>query len=443
MPWQHLTADLALERDPETGGYRHRVVVITVPRQSGKTTLLRAIGMQKMMLARNRGVFYTAQTGKDARERWTDLVRALETSALRTRIDVKRAAGKEQVILPNGSYFRCFAPTAESLHGYTPHDVMIDEAFAQDEAHGQALMGAIVPAMSTITDGQLYIVSTAGTASSVFLREWVEAGRSGQDGVALIEYAAAPGVNVYDPATWWTFHPALGYTIQPKALQDASESLSRAEFERAYANRWTMTESHLIPREVWDPLKSGVKAKKGDVLALSYDVSYDGSTSTIVGTFAAESDLWGGTHHSRILERHPGTDWLVPAVIAHRDNLKPRVIGADDGGQARAITDELLRRRVEVKTLNGRELASAFGRWMYRIEHSTDDNRLITHDGSDAFAEAAGAVVTRPMSDAVAPSRRHSAGDISPVIGSIVGVRMLEDAAPAAAEPRLYFPESA
>ena len=437
MPWQHLAADLALERRPD-GNYRHRVVVITVPRQSGKTTLLRAIGMQKMMLARNRGIFYTAQTGKDARERWTDLVRALETSAFRTRIDVKRAAGKEQVILPNGSYFRCFAPTAESLHGYTPHDVMIDEAFAQDESHGQALMGAIIPAMSTIKDGQLYIVSTAGTASSVFLREWVEAGRSGQEGVALIEYAAPAGTNAYDPAAWYTFHPAIGYTVEEGALHDAANSLSRAEFERAYANRWTMTESHLIPREVWDPLKSARKARKTDVLALTYDVAYDGSSSTIVGTYSTEKGLWGGVHHSRILERHPGTDWLVPAVIAHRDNLGPRMIGAQDGGMARAITDELGRRRVEVETLNERDFASAFGRWMYRIEH-----KKISHDGAAPFADAAAALATRPMGDAVAPSRRHSAGDISPAVASIVGVRMLEDAAPATSAPRVYFPESA
>jgi hypothetical protein len=315
---------------------------------------------------------------------------------------------------------------------------MIDEAFAQDEAHGQALMGAIVPAMSTIRDGQLYIVSTAGTASSVFLREWVEAGRSGQDGVALIEYAAAPGVNAYDPAAWWTFHPAIGYTVEEAALHDAANSLSRAEFERAYANRWTMTESHLIPREIWDPLRSGVKAKKGDVLALSYDVSYDGSTSTIVGTFASEADLWNGVHHSRILERHPGTDWLVPAVIAHRDNLNPRMIGADDGGHARAVTDELRRRKVEVETLNGRDFASAFGRFMYRVE-----NGQMTHDGEDAFAAAAVSLATRPMGDAVAPSRRHSAGDISPIVGAIVGSRMLEAAAPAQSEPRLYFPDTA
>lgn len=434
MPWQHQAADLALERTAD-GNYRYRVVVITVPRQSGKTTLLRAIGLQKMMLNPGRRIFYTAQTGMDARERWADLVEALERSPMRRKVDVKRAAGKERVVLPNGSYFRCFAPTPESLHGYTPHDVMIDEAFAQDEVHGEALMGAIVPAMSTVQDGQLYIVSTAGTKSSVFLRKWVDAARDGQDGVCLIDYGAADGVDAYDPAAWWTFHPAIGYTVRPEALTAAADQLSRAEYERAYANRWTLTESHIIPDELWRPLKSTQKAAPGDALVLSYDVSFDGSVSTILGTFAAEADLFHGVHHTRILERHAGTDWLVESMLTHAKQLKPRAIGAEDGGHARAITDELRRRHLEVTTLTAKDFASAFGRWMNRLEH-----KLLTHDGTQAFAAAAAAVATRPMGDSVAPSRRHSAGDVSPVIGAVVGSRLLEADGQAAAAPRFYFP---
>ena len=43
MPWQQLAADIALEIDPETGDLWYEEVVITVPRQSGKTTLIFAL----------------------------------------------------------------------------------------------------------------------------------------------------------------------------------------------------------------------------------------------------------------------------------------------------------------------------------------------------------------------------------------------------------------
>ena len=43
MPWQRMVADVALELDPATGRLAYRQIGLTVPRQSGKTTLLEAI----------------------------------------------------------------------------------------------------------------------------------------------------------------------------------------------------------------------------------------------------------------------------------------------------------------------------------------------------------------------------------------------------------------
>ena len=39
MPWQRRAVDVALEVDPASGLYRYGIVVVTVPRQSGKTKL--------------------------------------------------------------------------------------------------------------------------------------------------------------------------------------------------------------------------------------------------------------------------------------------------------------------------------------------------------------------------------------------------------------------
>ncbi len=39
MPWQRAAADVGCEIDPDTGGPAYREVIITVPRQQGKTTL--------------------------------------------------------------------------------------------------------------------------------------------------------------------------------------------------------------------------------------------------------------------------------------------------------------------------------------------------------------------------------------------------------------------
>ena len=70
MPWQRHVADVALEVEPSTGRLRYRRVVLTVPRQSGKTTLMlatflhRSLGMGSAQISA-----YAAQNGLDARVR--------------------------------------------------------------------------------------------------------------------------------------------------------------------------------------------------------------------------------------------------------------------------------------------------------------------------------------------------------------------------------------
>jgi phage terminase large subunit-like protein len=430
LPWQRYTADVAGELLPN-GTYRYKVVVVTVPRQSGKTTLVRAVTVDRALSRDGCGVFYTAQTGKDARERWADLVDAVKGSPLKSLATVRSAAGSERVLFPNGSMVRCFAPVATSLHGYTPPLVVLDEAFAHDEQTGNDLMGAIGPAQVTIPHRQLWIVSTAGTASSVFLRRWVDAGRAGTEGVALLEWAAGPDVtDTYDPSTWPAFHPAMvdtgnGPLVTAEAIAAQADQLTRAEFERAYLNRWTRTASNLIPAEDWDALANLEQELPADLptssVVYAYDVMPDRSTSALVAVWRAP----GRPTQARVVRSSPGVAWLHGAI----DQLREwgyRTFAAAEDGPAREVTDELARRGVDVETIGGRHYADAWGFLMRHIAEGT-----LEHDGSDALAVAAANVATRPLGDASAPSRRASAGDVTPLVALMVGAYVLERPPPA------------
>src|SRR5690606_5672588 len=71
MPWQRFVARVSTERHPDRPAeFRYKTVVLTVPRQSGKTTLTRCKLVHRGLVNPGRRSFYTAQTGKDARERW-------------------------------------------------------------------------------------------------------------------------------------------------------------------------------------------------------------------------------------------------------------------------------------------------------------------------------------------------------------------------------------
>ncbi|UVK60155.1 terminase [Arthrobacter phage Kels] len=442
MPWQVQVSRVASEKrvdDPRR--YRYPIVVITVPRQAGKTTLMRTVLTQRALKCRNRRAFYTAQTGKDATARWTDLVKDIENGPLSQFVQKRIAAGSQALTFPTGSTISPFAPTAKSLHGYTPHDVMLDEVFAHDEAAGNDLMGAIKPAQLTLVDKQLWIVSTAGTADSVFLKSWVDQGRlATQDsgaGVAYFEWSLADGLDPYDPANW-IFHPAVGHTITVEDLADDATSQTAGEWLRAYMNRWTTTQDACMDLVKWAALAGDPAPVPWGQVSVSYEVAHDRSCSAI---YAAWTDPTTGKPAVKLVQQGSGAEWLAPAVAKLYVEARPKVIGADDGGPTKAVTD-LLRRLpnarsgsngVEVTTLTARDFATACVSYMGHVE----DGSFI-HDGDPGHKAAVEVAATRPMGDSKVFSRRHSRGPIPELIAAAVALRLHEQAPAAMPAPAIY-----
>lgn len=431
MPWQQEIANVASERNPD-GSYRYPIVVVSVPRQAGKTTLLRAVGMFKLITRDGIEVFYTAQTGKDARDRWSDLVKVVQRSKVfQDKFTIFKAAGQEKLILWNGSAFRTFSPTATALHGYTPPAIFLDEAFAFDEQRGDDLMAAIIPAQITLKEKQLWIVSTAGTSSSTFLKKWIDAGRAGQDGIAIFEYAVPDGLDPKDPKILEKYHPAIGYTQTTESILAAAESMSSAEFARAFGNQWTSAESHTIAPELWDKCAKPLAPPSGPII-VSYEVAFGRKAGTILGSWINEDGLLC----QKIIQHEPGIEWMLPALERIRDTIEldgPLI--ADDGGETRQVTDALRRAGIEPNLISGRDHATAFGIWLRKIETGE-----LIHDNTPQFRSAALGLVTRYVSDTVIPSRRMSPADISPVIAAVSGA--WKALRPANDKPFIYLPEA-
>jgi hypothetical protein len=93
--------------------------------------------------------------------------------------------------------------------------------------------------MVTVGDAQLWAMSTAGTARSVWWRERLEAGRAaaqmGVDtGLATLEWAADPGADPTNEATWWSCMPALGRLADVDTVRQDLTSMGVKELRRAY-----------------------------------------------------------------------------------------------------------------------------------------------------------------------------------------------------------------
>ena len=213
MPWQSDVADVAMEVDPGTGLLVYRTVVVTVPRQSGKTKQELAVAVHRALgFGGGQKINYTAQTRIKAREKWEDdHVKTLMTSPFASLFRVRRTLGMESILWSNGSMHGIESTTEKAGHGDTLDLGFIDEAFAQRDSR---IEQAFKPAMITRPQPQLWIVSTAGTEASVYLRGKVDRGRVRcdmglADSVAYIEFSAPDDADPGDPAVWRACMPAM------------------------------------------------------------------------------------------------------------------------------------------------------------------------------------------------------------------------------------------
>ena len=356
MDWQRQVADVALEISPSTGLPAYREVCIAVPRQSGKTTLCLALELHRALsFGRNQLIAYTAQTGFDARKKlMDDQIPIVQSSSLSPLVDrVYRSNGNESIIFTTGSRIISLPNTPTAAHGKSVSLAIIDEAFADDDERREQ---ALLPAMATKRDGQLYVISTAGTPASVYFKRKVDQGRKAAEnkvtsGYAYFEWSAKSEDDPDDPATWWSCMPALGNTIDEAVVRHARSTMTDGEFRRAMLNQWTQVEDRLIPARLWAAVSSKTAAPSG-TLSFAIDASLDRSSACI---FAGDAE-----GNLELVDHRAGVSWVTDrALELYRRHKAPLVV--DSYSPAGALIERLEKGGVEVVRYSLRDMVNATG----------------------------------------------------------------------------------
>lgn len=442
LPWQQLVVDTATEREPD-GRYRYELVLITVPRQSGKTTLVGPVQLDRVIVNRGIRVFYTAQTGKDARSRFRDLVALVQESPLDAVAQYRFSAGDEGIRFPNGSELKIFAPVMAALHGETPPLVTLDEIWGYDELLGDAMLeGAIIPAQLQLAGNrQIWMVSTAGDATSTFMRKWVDRGRETTTPrgkkwprMAYFEWGLADGDDPYDVEAIRRFHPAVGYEINGTILTPEEllkNDVSRATWMRAFCNVWLDAADPLMSAEDWAALKVKPKGTpRRDEIAITYEIAADNDCGVVMASWRDED----GHPCNRVLHAAPGTTWMHDLIVQLQREWRPAALGADDGGPTRRLTDRLRRTLGEdaIVTTSGKDFATACEAW---LTYARD--RELKQDGTKTMANAIAHLVLKRVGDITKFSRNDSTGPIAAACAGAVGI-WLYDHREELSPPRIY-----
>lgn len=453
MPWQQDVIDVAYEYDPDTGRFFYDEVDVGVPRQSGKTTLVRGKTVHRMTAgARKWGPqrsTYTAQTRLAARKKLErDFAPSLRASRSFGEVPHSRARptkatewrlslnnGSELIEFGSGSYWQIDAPSRTGGHGDTLDDGTIDEAFAHQT---DEVEGAMRPAMATRWNAQLWVISTAGDAKSFYLWRKVLAGRAacetGSHGrVAYFEWSAPEDADPSDPETWRACSPALGHTIDESFIAGEWERAQRKgqegvdTFRRAYLNQWpevpVLEEAlfQIVSAAAWSACADPYHHPNGPLtFALDVDTNQSGDEWCSI----ACSD---GTHIELVTPPgvSSGLDWVVPAAQARRDRFDEILL--DPNGPAAKLIAPLESAGIKVRTVSASEFVQASGTFADAVK----DN-LLRHIDQPVLNRAVACAARRDVGDGAWKfSRTKSSGDI----GAAVAVALARFGASTRSQP--------
>lgn len=460
MPWQEHVNRITTET-LDDGSWAYTRVIITVPRQAGKTTTRGPLALHRCLTRRMARCWLTAQTRGDARDIIVDELGARFT---RTPLNDKRrigylvqSQGREGLYFPNstGSAYRVFSPGEDALHGKANELVDVDEMWRFSALEGAALEQAIFPTFTT-TGGQFIGVSTAGTSASEWLWSWVVAGRhaveTGRDsGLALVEYGLpddlvpvvrdqlsdGPGSTGFDTAvqTLAEHNPAYGYTIKVPAIAAGVEAMLKDPAAggvdgalRAYGNVWTRTAVTLIPSAVITDTEEAATPPPSAAVGIAAGI--DRADTAVVAAWRDHT----GRPYFATLEHTPGTVDGPERIAAHR--RRPELMACVAAGPVLEVVDAAERRHkpLTVTRVPLRDYGAACAQLLTLLLE-----RIARHDGAPAFVDATQVAAKRNLGDgAWVWARTQSAGSVAALEAATVALWQYDHAPAPAPAPAVH-----
>ena len=439
--WQRLWYDLILDLD-EHGRRRYHTGLLSIQRQSGKTTADNMLGIHRTLIQPDARCWFTAQTGQAARERWVQETATPAEGALGRLVRVKYGAGDTRLTVPStGAQFRPMPPTADYLHGEQADWVAIDEAWAHSEAAGAALMQAIVPTQTTRQflgiGPQIIFSSTMGDANSTWWHNRLaEAIETRPPGVAILDYGIGPDVDPTDLEAVAAAHPAFGEGVTMQTLADAADTLSPSEFARGYGNVATLATRAVIDAAALDAHETDTPFDPGPVhigvaVAWTHDLTAITAAGRIDGVPAIE-----------VITARPGTAWVAEAVASIARSHSPAAIVLDAHGPTGSIEDRIrdaLPADIELTLASADDLIR--GTELFLAGMDTPAPSVWIRRNPELRTELGGAALRSIGDKGRVFARKASLGSIARLEAGLLALRSLTAVTPTAPEPMIWSPD--
>jgi hypothetical protein len=369
---------------------------------------------------------------------------------------INESKSEESIVLMDGSQMDFIARGDNKGRGLSGKRVVFDEAMFLV----LAMMGALMPTLSARYNPQLSYGSSAGKPESDFLRSLQKRGRRGNDpSLILIEYRAPGGWDnppcgrgldcdhifenpqneVWDRAhryfgcamdkeEHWMManHAILAGRIQISFIRAERRTLCQnlkgvLEFGRERMGWEELGENTLdpdrIPKSLWERQFDDNSEIEGRV-CFALDIPPSAGSATIcVGGRRPDGDI-----HFGVVDQRSGIMWApdrLKELTSNHETMCPPLWTPNAAVPVGAMREALRKARVPMEDVSQQGYAEACGSLKAHID--TGD---VWHRRQQSLDTAFEAHVRRvQIEGGWTFARRHSAGDISPMVGSALVVQ--------------------
>lgn len=458
FPWQKWLLIHMLELLPDDS-LRFRTVIVLVARQNGKSTLSIILSLFFMyVLARNL-VIGTAQDLDVAEEIWQGAVDIIEeTPELLDQWDhTSKVNGKKFVQLKTGERYKVKAANRRAGRGLSGDLVLLDEL---REHQSWDAWGAITKTTMARAFALIVALSNAGDATSIVLRhlrkmahlvlgdpDGINAADDPEaelaevpddlavdeedDSLAIFEWSAQAGCDIWDRDGWAMANPSLGYSITERTLASAAKTDPEWVFRTECLCQWT--DGSLegpFPPGSWESGLDDESQIASEVVAC---VATSWNRSTTYVAFVGRRE--DGRFHGEIVAARAGLEWVTDWLKLRQQTVGfPHVVVQARGAPESVLIEEFEAAGLPVLPWGGADLGIGTG-----VMYEAVRNSLFVHLTQPVLDIAAATAVPRMLTDgAIVWDRKKSPTDVAPLIaitGGVWGVsRMPEAAAPSAYE---------
>lgn len=405
-------------------------------RQNGKGAVIEARELAGALLFKEKKIIHSSHrfdTSIDAFQKMRNLLR--DTPQLLEFVEgydgnpdapairgFRSSHGQESIRFKNGAAIEYRTRANDGGRGYTVDGALIlDEAFALSKG----LMGDIIPTVSATTmqgNPQIWLMSSAGKASSEVLRQYRDRGRAGGDEAGRLNYmefcAKPEDIEEYgadSPIVWAQANPALGRRIALDYVAEEFKSMPLAEFMRERLGVWDEPADEntaAISEEAWDACLRESSKTSPDSLVFSVDIPPSRESASI----CVASELDDGTVHIEVVEQGLGTGWLAQRLSELVEAYPSSRVLIDAGGATGALLNDFRHYRVRCQLIGMREYAQACGMLFDAVMAGS-----LAHIGQRQLTEAVNVATVKPLGDSLWKwNRKNQVVDISPLVGCTI-----------------------